>query len=148
MTPQIPTLSGFMPRGGKLRDNIPHVATELVKGAGMSAGYGPNPKPMKAKEADQRGKSLRDEVYKAVSRSTNKNRLPEVIKGLDGTSMGSFLRYAQMSPQQAAQTDMIALLQDLARSIGNPELIAKSISLASPLTSGFVPFDLRARAIS
>ena len=110
----------------------------------MRSGYGPNPKPMKSGEADKRGKELRGEVYKSVKRSVNKDSLPKVIKGLDGTSFGNFLRFAQMSPQQQAQGDMVSLLQELARSTGNPDLIAKSISLSTPLASGFVPFDLRA----
>ena len=131
----IPRAADYVPTAKRAKDNAPPIAAELVKGAAFATrAYGPNPKPMSQKTAESKGRDLLSALYKSAE-NTKLNRA-KVLKGLNDSTMSQFLRAYNGMPQNDWMNQMTAAVQELAASVG------KSISISSPLTTSFAPYDL------
>jgi hypothetical protein len=131
----VPRLSDFNVVAKRAKDNAAPLAAELVKGSAFRVtGHGPNPKPMRTKQADREGKALIEALYKSATRT--KLDTPRVLKGINQSAFGQFLSAYQQMPQQQSMNQIVAAINELATSLG------KSISITSPLSSSFAPFDL------
>ena len=119
----------------RAKDNAPPLAAELVKGSAFrTTGNGPNPKPMKQRRADKEGQALLSALRKSAERT--KLDTPRVIKGINQSAFGQFLQAYNQMPQQQGMNQIVTALNELAAAVG------KSISITSPLTTSFAPFDL------
>jgi hypothetical protein len=113
-----------------LSDKMP----TLVKGAGYSRPGGNRPlddddeifrRSMKAEL------SFRSAIKKGIEHPD------QVIKSLSPEFAGQFGAFMSASPQNQAMTSLVGQLNSQLS-----DITGKSITLTSPLTSGFVPFDL------
>jgi len=113
-----------------LSDKMP----TLVKGAGYARVGGNMPlnddeqifrKSMKAED------SFRAAIRKGISDPES------VVKGLSPEFAGQFAGFMSASPQNQGMQALVAQLNKVLSSE-----LGKSITLSSPLSSGFVPFDL------
>ena len=134
----VPQLSGYIPSASKAKENSPSLAAELVKGANMTAMRGPNPKEMKAKKAIKRGETVLEMLTQAGRESNTAAGRAKITKRLNdnGSAFGQFLNFTQQMPQNQGMNQLVAAVQELAASVG------KSISITSPLSTSFAPFDL------
>lgn len=131
----IPRLSDFSVVAKRAKDNAAPLAAELVKGSAFRVtGHGPNPKPMRQKSADREGQALMAALRKSAMRT--KADTPRVLKGINQSAFGQFLTAYQQMPQQQSMNQIVAAVNELAAALG------KSISIGSPLSTSFAPFDL------
>jgi hypothetical protein len=138
LTAGVPQLSGYIPSGKRAKDNSPSLAAELVKGAGMTAMRGPNPKDMKPKAAIKRGETVLEMLTQVGRESNTAVGRAKVTKRLNdnGSAFGQFLNFTQQMPQNQGMNQLVAAVEMLASQLG------KSISITSPLATSFAPYDL------
>jgi hypothetical protein len=105
----------------------------LVKGEGFARIGGNKPLTDPDKLMN---KGLR--VSKALRKNAihSKEAAPEIWKSLQPSFMSEFLRAYSAAPQNQAYNQLAQAIQSLAADLG------KTVSLAAPLATGLVPFDL------
>ena len=113
-----------------LSDKMP----TLVKGAGY-ARIGGNMPLTDDEQIFKRSMKAEDAFRTAIRKGINEPA--EVIKGLSPDFAGQFAGFMSASPQNQGMQALVGQLN----SVLSAEL-GKSITLSSPLSSGFVPFDL------
>ena len=113
-----------------LSDKMP----TLVKGAGY-ARVGGNMPLSDDEQIFRRSMKAEHAFRKAIKRGIDEPG--EVVKGMSPDFAGQFGAFMNASPQNQA-------LQNLVGQLNNQlsEALGKSITLTSPLNTGFVPFDL------
>jgi hypothetical protein len=113
-----------------LSDKMP----TLVKGAGY-ARVGGNMPLSDDEQIFRRSMKAEDSFRAAIKKGVN--HPDEVLKGLSPDFAGQFRGFMAASPQNQAMQSLVGQLNTVLSGA-----LGKSITLTSPLSSGFVPFDL------
>jgi hypothetical protein len=123
----------FRPSSSKARTELSVQSAEMAKGAGF-ARIGGN-KPLKSPDKIMnRGERIEKSLRKSAVRSLEEG--PAIFKGMAPSFMSEFFERYSTLPQNTGYSALASAVQQLAADMG------KTISLASPLTTGLVPYDL------
>lgn len=113
-----------------LSDKMP----TLVKGAGYCRPGGN--KPLDDDEQIFKRSMRAETAFRRAIKNGIENP-SSVVKGMSPEFAGQFGAFMQAAPQNQAMTNLVGQLNSQLS-----EITGKSVTLTSPLSSGFVPFDL------